>query len=135
MTDAAEKFSRDLKLEFDGVLDEFNGAVRALSLEALRRVVLRTPVDTGRARGNWFVEFHRAGSLITEDESKTGSLSIARGSSKIGEYKNFGSGSFPAISLYNNLPYIDGLENGRSKRAPEGMVAVTVAELQSGISL
>ena len=40
-------------------------------------------------------------------------------------------GKFPTITVQNNLPYIDRLENGYSKQAPAGMVSVTLAGLQA----
>jgi len=32
------------------------------------------------------------------------------------------------ITIYNNLEYIEALENGHSQQAPAGMVAVSLAE-------
>lgn len=94
--------------------------------EIFRRVILRTPVDTGRARGNWQATTGSpaTGELGENRNAKVGTapalraLEVARGW-KVGS---------ASIFLTNNLPYIERLENGYSGQAPQGMVAITVAE-------
>ena len=71
-------------------------AFSALVMDMFRNIQIRTPVDTGRARGNWHVEFD-------------------------GEQ---------SATIYNNLPYMERLENGWSKQAPAGMVRVTLTEFE-----
>lgn len=128
------EFERDLRL-FQNVIvpEELNKLVRRLSLQVLRRVVLKTPVDTGRARGNWIVAVNRIPQGIVEIEKLTRQeatdLSLSRGVPIIEKSK-----PFTAISIANNLPYIGVLEFGGSKQAPQGMVRVTLAEIQSQFS-
>lgn len=97
-----------------------------LIFEAYRRVVLRTPVDTGRARGNWDVSVNEPSSTFDwEKYDKTGSSSITQAA------KFVQSVTLDDISyIVNNLPYIGALERGHSKQAPEGMVALTVEEVE-----
>ena len=38
-----------------------------------------------------------------------------------------------SIWISNNLPYITALEDGHSKQAPAGMVALSLAEVSSGL--
>ena len=40
---------------------------------------------------------------------------------------------FGIVWITNNVPYIEELENGSSSKAPEGMLAVTFAELERGL--
>jgi len=40
-----------------------------------------------------------------------------------------GAGRIRQIFIVNGLPYINRLENGWSQQAPNGMVAITLAEL------
>ena len=40
---------------------------------------------------------------------------------------------FEKCGCYNNLPYIEALENGHSQQAPLGMAAVTLAEVAAEI--
>ncbi len=44
-----------------------------------------------------------------------------------------GSGKRP-IYITNNLPYISKLENGSSKQAPNGMVNLTMNEVQRSVA-
>lgn len=99
---------------------------RALILEADRRIRFRTPVRTGRARGNWNIAIGRADFSTSERTDKSGAEGTARALAVT---------ATPAVArestyLVNGLPYIDGLEHGTSKQAPAGMVKVTVAELR-----
>lgn len=98
--------------------------VRKLGLLALRGVVLNTPVRTGRARGNWQVTLGDPAEGDLERTDRSGGPTIASGASVIGGYRGFGK-----VSLTNNLPYIIPLEDGSSKRAPAGMVAITFERL------
>ena len=104
--------------------DAGNKAIRALALEVVKRIVLRTPVDTGRARGNWNVGVGSPDSGYTDNVDEGGWQTISRGHAIIG-----GSGPGQIIYITNSLPYILPLEYGSSKQAPAGMVSVTLAEL------
>lgn len=97
---------------------------KKVALEALARVVKRTPVDTGRARGNWQLAIGRPGGQTFDVTSESGAMARAR--SAIAELP-----PFSVVYLSNHLPYIERLENGYSKQSPAGMVAVTVAEINS----
>ena len=124
----ANSFAAQIDVDFKGTLDEFRTVIRATALEALNRIVLKTPVDTGRARGNWNVLIGTGDEEDADDsEDKSGAAAISRGGDVIGGYAR--ETGFPVISIYNNLPYIERLEDGYSDQTPEGMVAVTAAEL------
>ena len=105
--------------------DRANKAVRALMLEVTKRIVMRTPVDTGRARGNWNVGIGNPDRAVSENGDKNGGGTIARGEVVI----ESANGEQPFF-ITNSLPYIVPLEDGWSKQAPAGMVKLTVAELQ-----
>lgn len=126
-----DQFERDLRMFGEVIVpQELNKLVQRLSLQLLRRIVLKTPVDTGRARGNWIVALNRIPQGIVEIEKLTRQqatdLSLNRGIPIIQKSKPFTS-----ISIANNLPYIGVLEFGGSKQAPQGMVRVTLAEIQA----
>lgn len=127
----ARGFATQIDREFEAAMDEWRLIIRKIALEALSRIVLRTPVDTGRARGNWFVQIGGEGVEVTTEVDPTGAVTIASGGAVIGTYQQ--AKGFPVISIYNNLPYINRLEHGWSKQAPAGMVAVTVTELEAGL--
>ena len=106
---------------------------KAYAFALYSSIVKKTPVDTGRARGNWNVSVGSPDTSVTEEKRKT-----PKPMSKMPEPKGDES-----IFISNNLSYITTLEyggfpnppkkdggktaNGYSKQAPEGMVGVTLA--------
>lgn len=102
-------------------------AVQKISLELFSRVILRSPVDTGRFRGNWQVAIGEIpdGTLDLYDESERGVATINAAAAVA---LNVKAGDI--IYLVNNLPYGPVLEGGSSDQAPQGMVALTVQEFQ-----
>lgn len=100
--------------------------VRKVSTDVLSRVVLRTPVDTGRARANWVTTYGNPSPVIRNTVDRSGEGTILRGRGTIGR-------ATPGADIYimNNLPYAERLEYGWSKQAPAGMVRITVAEFQT----
>jgi hypothetical protein len=102
-------------------------AVRRISLDLLSRVILKSPVDTGRFRANWYASINYASNAVSNSVDKSGADSIRRGGSSINSYK-LGDA---AIYLTNNLPYAYRLETGYSKQAPSGMARLSVMEIAS----
>ncbi len=131
MSSNINEFDRDLRY-FAEVLvpQELHKIVQKLALEVLRRIVLRTPVDTGRARGNWMVAVNQVpqGIIKIDKLSREQATAFALNS---GVPVIERSKPFTSISVANNLPYIGVLEFGGSKQAPQGMVRVTLADIQS----
>lgn len=99
--------------------------VRKLAFESFKRIILRTPVDTGRARANWGVTIGspRVGFFI-EGSDKSGGATMSAAQAAVQQFDCEGS-----IFITNNVPYIGPLEYGSSKQAPAGMVRVTVEEM------
>ena len=108
------------------VTERPEAAARAIALQLLRSVVLLSPVDTGRFRGNWSVQFD-ANPQQPAGVDPSGDATITRGEATLGEFK---LGVMPSIFILNHLPYSSPLEYGHSKQAPEGMVRITVQEFQ-----
>lgn len=102
-------------------------AVRKISFELLNKVILKSPVDTGRFRANWYVSVNYVSKEVSSSVDKSGADSIRRGSLGINAYK-LGDA---AIYLSNNLPYAYRLEMGYSKQAPSGMARLSVMEIAS----
>jgi len=101
--------------------------VRKVGLDLASRVVLRSPVDTGRFRANWNVAFGRVDTLTTLSTDKTGGKTIERVRVQLNGWQ-------PGQDIYltNSLPYAIPLEYGHSKKqAPLGMVRITVTEFQT----
>lgn len=121
----------DFRLELRAAADEVDALVmtitQKIAMFALSSVVMRSPVDTGRFRGNWLVSTGSPNEGMSENTDPGGQATIALGASAITGLKQ------PEILwLQNNLPYAQRLENGWSKQAPAGIVAVTFAEITSG---
>lgn len=119
-------FSQDIGRFVDKTEQKMDLAFRKISLELFNRVILKTPVDTGRARGNWQVQIGNVPSGTLELNDASGSATISKASAAAA---NLRSGD--VIYLVNNLPYIRRLEEGYSGQAPSGMVALTVQEFQA----
>jgi hypothetical protein len=87
-------------------------------------VVLRTPVDTGRARGGWVASIDRPSEMDKPlDKSGFGTVSEANNTAD----KSIGR----IYWLTNNVVYIRSLEYGRSNQAPQGMVRLSLQEIQN----
>lgn len=96
---------------------------RAKVLKTFTGIVTKTPVDTGRARSNWFVTAnvpYRGSVVGTEGQqiNRTVDMGAVRS----------GKQEFATFYLTNNLPYIERLEFGYSNQAPSGMIRLTFAE-------
>jgi hypothetical protein len=112
------------------IRDRADKLVRGVGMEYLGRLVMRTPVDTSRARANWNAalgEPDLAHDLDAVDPS--GSQTIQRGTSVVLEFQ-----AGEKLLITNSLPYVPVLERGSSKQAPQGMAAVTKAELAPLVS-
>jgi hypothetical protein len=105
---------------------EMKQVVQKISMEAYKRIIYRTPVDTGRARANWGCTIGQPRAAIQiESTDKSGGATVAAMTGTVQQFPGDGS-----LFLVNNLAYIGVLESGDgSKQAPEGMVRVTMAEM------
>lgn len=104
-------------------------AMKKLSIDALTSLVTMTPVDTGRARGNWNVTITAPSTskAVESRKDKNGDSTIARGTSTITKAT---SKPKPPKVIYitNNVWYIADLENGKSRQS-EAMLKRTVNNL------
>lgn len=99
--------------------------VQKISMEAFKRIILRTPVDTGRARANWGCTIGKPrAAMQIESTDKSGGATTAAMVNTVQGFNADGS-----VFLVNNLPYIHELEKGSSRQSPQGMVTVTLAEM------
>ena len=118
-------------MSFAGKIRKFNiDAINAtdkvkqgVAIELFTSVISDTPVDTGRARGNWQSSENapKKGTIDRLDKSGSAAISDVAITVTSGPSDKF---------MTNNLPYIDGLEEGRSRQAPAGMVRKNIARLR-----
>jgi len=92
--------------------------VRTATLELFSGIIKSTPVDTGRARGNW---------QTSVGQPQGGTLERTGMEAALAEVQaTVPEGAGQLVYLSNNLPYIERLENGWSQQAPIGMVRINV---------
>jgi hypothetical protein len=130
-------FSVDLAKFGQKAVDNSEKVIRKIGLDIHRKIVERTPVDTGRAKANNQISIGSVPNTTTEDKDTSplgqagaGTLSAANISA---DKFNLGD----SIFVYNNVEYILPLEYGSSKKqAPAGMFRISfeeiVQKLQSG---
>lgn len=106
---------------FAGVVEEqLTQRVRVIALAMLNEIVLRSPVDTGRFRGNNIVSIGSPVYTNTASLDPSGGETINRGLSVMS-----GLEPFTQVFIQNNLPYAERLENGHSKQAPAGIYGLS----------
>jgi hypothetical protein len=96
-----------------------------IGIDLWRSIVLKTPVDTGRARASWNMQWGSPDGSVPSDGAhdtpRTPSISGQAGMGK--------------LHISSNLNYIQFLEEGSpgpgSDQAPQGMVQVSLQELTS----
>lgn len=142
MIEGVEKFKLDLKHFAEVVVPEnHTDLCRRIALNLHANVTNGdpgNPKDTGWSRANWGVYIGREG-VPTKPMG-------AYPESKAGQYAPMSTdtyfkpetilsirelGKFPFIWVYNNVPYIEVLENGHSKQAPQGMLESALNETQT----
>ena len=122
-------FGRNMKAWAEKAKAGVDQVTRAAIIDVSTDVIKQTPVDSGRARGNWFASIDNPiQSPILTEKDVTGAMSIAR--------TNAVAAGAPGNKYYltNNLPYIFRLEyQGWSKQAPQGMVRVSVLRFHAAL--
>lgn len=96
---------------------------RKVTLDLFTSVVQKSPVDTGRFKGNWNV------SSAVPNFSVTDATNAARGEGEVHKVLGIAAGGVTFLS--NGLPYARRLENGYSGQAPAGMVRLSVREFKT----
>jgi hypothetical protein len=120
-------FAADLEKWAKKTGQKTDRAIVSACYQISEAIVMGTPVDTGRARGNWIPTVNNPSSAQLTVDDKTGTMAL----SKIGAVTMTAPGK--VFYLVNNLPYIQRLEYGWSKQAPVGMVRINVQNFQAAI--
>lgn len=127
------QFSLDLRRAIDAAKDQQEVAIKKIVIDFFSDVIAKSPVDTGRFRGNWQcgINSRPAGTVNTLDKTPAGSAggnTVAQMAVKVAA-----SHGAKEYWLVNNLPYAGVLEYGRangqpgSQQAPAGMVRISLA--------
>ena len=103
------------------------------------KIVARTPYKTGRARASWNVSLDKANRKTERKGRKYPEYADPSAASQLVQQEAMGemraylsrTGAKPPIYIVNRLRYIPFLERGTSKQAPQGMVKLTLAEMET----
>lgn len=113
----------DFKLAIDNFSKIPEKVIRGGTLNLFNNIVIGTPVDTGRARGNWFTSASSPSNAVRSATDEQASLSDVSRTVSTWDVRD-------SLHITNNLPYIMRLEYGYSKQAPSGWVRKSVAKFQ-----
>ncbi len=119
----------------DQIESDLTKQARIIAMALLGEVVKRSPVDTGRFRGNNIVSVGAPVFSATTNVDKDGSATITAGQSVLAGLK-----PYTVIYIQNSLPYSEKLENGGyngptakvdeqgfSRQAPGGIYGLSFA--------
>lgn len=123
-------FSAQVTLFSKGATQKIEAVRRAVVIKLFSAVILDTPVDTGRLRGNWRVSEGKPILEATERKDKSGSLVInevvAAANASKGDTSMFLSNSLPYASVAEyggwHGPTDKVTDDGFSRKSPKGMV-------------
>ena len=122
-------FALNLAKQIEAANDKVESIVKVTMIELFNRVIQKSPVDTGRFRANWNCSIGSPNLSTSQAIDPSGSGAISKATSTVVSYTLNGQSVF----LTNNLPYADRLENGWSKQAPNGMVRLSMMEIQNSV--
>ena len=120
---AKGRFALDVTKFIEASKIKAEDVVRGIAYGLAGNIVLNTPVDTGRARGNWICTTDKLVKQRTGIFDKVGDKTLDRIALQLEDYtveetKN--------IYLSNTLPYIIMLEYGWSQQSPAGMMRLAL---------
>ncbi len=113
---------------------------KKLAFEILSRCISKSPVDTGRYRGNWQlgVGERPTGTLTPPNMQPKNTTGVPRapisasGADLADANAKLAAMQKPElINIVNNLPYAQPLEDGHSQQAPAGVLSTTIAEIRA----
>ncbi len=116
-------FEIDIQRFVDRAKGNVNLVIRKIALDLFTRVIMKSPVLTGRFRGNWQIAIGSIPSGTLEIDDKGGTATISKVTAT-----TLGLVAGQVITLVNNLTYAQSLEFGHSRQAPNGMVRLTLLE-------
>jgi hypothetical protein len=120
-----------------GPIENIDKVRRIYAFEILRRVIMRSPVDTGRFRSNWLTTLNNETNETRDTTDKSGNVALKEGQAAINDAKGDES-----IIIQNNMSYGPKIEyggftkkpetaktiGGYSRQAPQGVVGVTMSQ-------
>ena len=120
-------FAKQMQAFAEKTNQRIDDVIIGFTFQLSESIILMTPVDKGRARGNWNPSIGTPDGTVGVAIDKTGSSVLSKTKS-VAE-------KAPGNIFYfvNNLPYIRRLEYGWSVQAPQGMVRVTILNFRRAL--
>lgn len=127
------KFNADLQAFAASINVQFETVVRKLIIDLFRRVVEKTPVDTGRARASWTLNIGRPSYQAQRANYKSnGPAATQEAMGQLDKVKNVKPFE-EIVWIANGLHYLPYLENGTATIAPVAMVELSIVEAEAEI--
>lgn len=106
------------------------GRMTVIAMEGARSLTMLTPVDQGRAKGNWQVSVGqpKEGEIDRFDPSAQGTAGAEIQSDLLKAMRDWKPGDW--IWFHNGVPYISVLNDGTESRTPHHMLERTLARLE-----
>lgn len=123
-------FSADVSAWVQKAKGNMDAAVRNVAIEAAERIVDRTPILNGEARGGWKAGINSFVPTPTGRLDKTGAETLGTIRADLANAK-----AGDVIFITNHEPHIVALEHGLSDQAPAGMVTVTAKEFANIVAV
>ncbi len=102
--------------------------IRKACIDLYTSIIERTAIDTGRAKMNWHIDVEHGDELVDHPDGFSANEIAERINQNIADFSVSILGD--QVTIYNNLKYIEYLENGSSQQAPNGMVVLSLAEFE-----
>lgn len=117
----ARSFKADLQNFADKIDLDLAKFRMTLTLKLKAKVEQRTPVLSGRLRASWAASDGVPSTWVPPEGQ----------SNALGPIEADFSHPFESSFITSNLPYVMAIEFGHSKQAPQGMVRIALAEMQT----
>ena len=124
----SEQFKREFGRLLQRAGDKMDAVVRKAAIDVGTSLVMKSPVDTGRFRGNWQFGIGKVNQDVSSEVDKSGAASVGRIVAGVGQW-----GNYQTMFMTNSLPYAIRLEYGWSQQSPQGMVRITVVEFKAAV--
>lgn len=107
-------FGKDLgKFQVDAI-GATEKTVRGTAIALWKAVILDSPVDSGRFRGNWFASQTAPETTVTASIDKVGAATVSKAKAEV-----LSASDWQNLWLANNLPYSHVLEFGEYPNPPK----------------
>lgn len=127
-----DSFTLDITAFVKDATENIDVVIRKTLFDLFKKIILRTPVDTGCLILNWLAAIGDQPAGFDSELTGTG------GDATVSEISSIIDGVHAGDTVYlvNNTPYAIYIENGHSTvKAPQGMVAVSVQEFPNIVAV